>query len=255
MRYILLAAVPVDPRGGLPSSLEAPPVPLRRRLPHREPSSWSTAVAEDVPAVAVRAEEERPPAGRTRALYESNRVHAAMTTAGNLAAKVGTCDSFRTSQAVATMGSEVRTPGPSLCRLGDRDPRRALTANYPARSDFRVLTRSPTRSGVSDSTQRHRRAVRRFGLGTMSPRARANGPAELPVAAGERVQLKRGGDRQDDSGPEIVGVRIGRRCWEAPRRRQDRRWLEAGEVVPVQARTSRPAQARRAAQIERSGPA
>jgi SNF2 family DNA or RNA helicase len=46
-----------------------------------------------------------------------------MATAGNLVAQPGACDSFRTSHAVATMGSEVRTPGPSFCRPSDRRQR------------------------------------------------------------------------------------------------------------------------------------
>jgi len=38
----------------------------------------------------------------------------------------------------------VKTPGPSFCRHRDRDLRDGPTANYPASSDFRDLTRSPT---------------------------------------------------------------------------------------------------------------
>ncbi len=68
----------------------------------------------------------------------------------------------------------------------------------------------------------------------MSPRARANnGPAERPVAAGGRVQLRRGGDRRDDSGWDIVGGRIGRTCWEPGPEGRSRCWLEAREVVSV----------------------
>ena len=43
--------------------------------------------------------------------------------------------------AVATMGSELDTPGPYFCRPQDRRPRTPPTANYAAaRSDLRVFT-------------------------------------------------------------------------------------------------------------------
>jgi hypothetical protein len=76
------------------------------------------------------------------ALNESKRVHAAKPTAGNWIAKAGACETFRTSPAVATMGSELPTPGPTLCRPRDRrqSPRRRPTtwrAQNPAISRAR----------------------------------------------------------------------------------------------------------------------
>ncbi len=67
-----------------------------------------------------------------------------MATAGNWIAKAGACETFRTSPAVATMGSELPTPGPTLLPSTRSSTTRPTTANYPARSDFRDLTRSLT---------------------------------------------------------------------------------------------------------------
>jgi hypothetical protein len=58
VRYILLATMPTDAGGCLPSSLEALPVPLRGCPPRRTPSGRSTALAEDVAAVAAGTQEE-----------------------------------------------------------------------------------------------------------------------------------------------------------------------------------------------------
>ena len=112
VRYILLAAVTAHARGGLPSALEAAPVPAARSPADRWLRNRSAVVAVDVPAVMVRAEEEHSAARRYHALNESKRTHAATATAGNLIAQAGACDSIRTSHAVATMGSEGQDSGP-----------------------------------------------------------------------------------------------------------------------------------------------
>jgi hypothetical protein len=142
VRYILTAAVLAHARGGLPASPEALPIPLRRRLPRLAARDGPALVAVDVAAVAARAEEERPSAVRHRALNESNRVHAAMATAGNFIAQAGACGSFRTSHVARRRddGLGAPTPGPTLLPSA----RSSTAANYPARSDSRGLTRSPT---------------------------------------------------------------------------------------------------------------
>jgi hypothetical protein len=108
VRYILLTAVPAHARGGLPPTLETPPVATPRRSPRCTPGTGSAALAEDVAVVAVRAEEEESTARRNRTLNLSNRIHAVAATAGNWITRAGPCDSFRTSHAVATMGSELQ---------------------------------------------------------------------------------------------------------------------------------------------------
>ena len=144
MRYIFLAAVTVHARGRLSSSLRAPPVPGTRPPADRRAHDRAAVGAVDLPSIMVRAEEEHPPARRHHTLNESSRAHAAMATAGNWIVKAETCESFRTSPAVATMGSERPTPGPTLSPSGRSSTPPATRANYPARSDSRTLGRSPT---------------------------------------------------------------------------------------------------------------
>ena len=85
--------MPRDARGGFPSPLEAAPVRAARRPSRRTQGIRPTPLAVDLPVVAVRAEKERQTARCHRALNESNRVHAAIATAGNWIANIGTCDS------------------------------------------------------------------------------------------------------------------------------------------------------------------
>ena len=59
----------------------------------------------------------------------------------------GACETFRTSPAVATMGSELPTPGPTLLPSPRSSTATSRTANYPARSDSRDLKRSPPELG------------------------------------------------------------------------------------------------------------
>jgi hypothetical protein len=77
-------------------------------------------------------------------LNESNRVHAAIATAGNWISKAETCDFSCTSLRRRDEGSEVMTPGPTLLPYRDRPSRDPSRANYPARSDFCDPTRSLT---------------------------------------------------------------------------------------------------------------